>query len=215
MPIESLFLIAILIFSVILHEMAHGLMAERLGDPTARLSGRLTLNPIPHLDLWGSFIIPLVLILTNAGFIIGWAKPVPYNPHNLRNKKWGEALVAGAGPATNIGIALLFSILLRVNAGSGFLPSSFVALTMSVVFINLLLAFFNLVPIPPLDGSKVLASLVPFHLTRRFSLQAFTARYGFMGGFLLILLFLFFLWPVFFKFVAFLFTLFVGMPLVL
>src|SRR3989344_1009954 len=207
MPIEYLFTIAILIFSVILHEISHGLMAEHLGDPTARLSGRLTLNPIPHLDLWGSFIIPLVLILTNAGFVIGWAKPVPYNPHNLRNKKWGEALVAGAGPATNISIALLFSVLLRVNAGSGFLPSSFVTLTMSVVFINLLLAFFNLVPIPPLDGSKVLASLVPFHLARPFFLLAFTARYGFMGGFLLILLFIFFLWPIFFRAVSWLFYL--------
>src|SRR3989338_6432696 len=212
MPTDIVFLIAILIFSIIVHEISHGYMAEVLGAPTARLSGRLTLNPVPHLDLWGSFIIPLILILTNAGFVIGWAKPVPYNPHNLRNKKWGEALVAGAGPATNIGIALLFSVLLRVDAGSGFLPSSFVTLTMSVVFINLLLAFFNLVPIPPLDGSKVLASLVPFHLARRFSLQAFTARYGFTGGFLLILLFLFFLWPVFFKFVAFLFTLLVGSP---
>ena len=215
MPIEYLFTIAILIFSVILHEISHGLMAERLGDPTARLSGRLTLNPIPHLDLWGSFIIPLVLILTNAGFIIGWAKPVPYNPHNLRNKKWGEALVAGAGPAANIGIAVLFSVLLRADAGASFLPASFVALTMSVVFINLLLAFFNLVPIPPLDGSKILASLIPLHLAHRFSLQALTARYGFMGGFLLILLFLFFLWPVFFRFVAFLFTIFTGMPLVI
>lgn len=214
MPIDYLFLIAILIFSVILHEISHGYMAEHLGDPTARLSGRLTLNPLPHLDLWGSFIIPLILIMTNAGFIIGWAKPVPYNPHNLRDKKWGEALVAGAGPAMNIGIALLFSLLLRADALSGFLPPSFVTLTMSVVFINLLLAFFNLVPIPPLDGSKVLASLLPLHLAHWFSPHTFMARYGFAGGFLLILLFIFFLWPIFFKFVAFLFALLTGLPFI-
>ena len=215
MPIDYLFPIAILIFSVILHEISHGYMAEYLGDPTARLSGRLTLNPIPHLDLWGSFIIPLILIMTNAGFVIGWAKPVPYNPHNLRNKKWGEALVAGAGPALNIGIALFFSALLRVNLGAGFLSASFVELTMYVIFINLLLAFFNLVPIPPLDGSKVLASFLPLHLARRFSPSAFLARYGFAGSFLLVLLFIFFLWPIFFKFVTWLFTLFTGMPFLL
>jgi len=108
MPTDFIFLISILIFSVILHEISHGYVAEMLGDPTARLAGRLTLNPLPHLDLWGSFIIPLLLIVSNAGFIIGWAKPVPYNPHNFRNKKWGEAMVAGAGPAMNIFIAILF-----------------------------------------------------------------------------------------------------------
>lgn len=214
MATDLVFTIAILIFSVILHEISHGYLAEHLGDPTARLSGRLTLNPLPHLDLWGSFIIPLILIMTNAGFVIGWAKPVPYNPYNLRNKRWGEALVAGAGPAANISIALLFSVLLRINTTAGFLPSSFVTLTMSVVFINLLLAFFNLVPIPPLDGSKMLASLLPFHLAHRFSPQMFMGRYGFAGGFLLILLFLFFLWPIFFKFVAFLFTLLTGLPFI-
>ena len=183
MPTDFIFLIVILIFSVILHEISHGYMAEYLGDPTARLSGRLTLNPWPHLDLWGSFIIPFILIVSNAGFIIGWAKPVPYNPHNLRNKKWGEALVAGAGPAMNIAIALIFSILLRVNAVVDFLPQSFVQLTMFVVFINLLLAFFNLVPIPPLDGSKVLASLLPYRYARY--LHSFQTL-GIAGGFLLI-----------------------------
>ena len=215
MAIESLFLIAILIFSVILHEISHGYAAEFLGDPTARLSGRLTLNPLPHLDLWGSFIVPLMLIMTNAGFVIGWAKPVPYNPYNLSNKRWGEALVAGAGPAMNVGIAALFSVLLRIDAATGFLPASFVELAMFVIYINLLLAFFNLIPIPPLDGAKVLASLLPLHLARRFSPNAFIARYGFMGGFLLILLFIFFLWPMFSRAVAWLFTLFTGTPFVI
>src|SRR3989344_4302728 len=202
MPTDIVFLIAILIFSIIVHEISHGYMAEVLGDPTARLSGRLTLNPVPHLDLWGSFIVPLFLILANAGFVIGWAKPVPYNPYNLGNKKWGEALVAGAGPAMNILIALLFSALLRADAAMGFLSPSFVELTSFVVYINLLLAFFNLVPIPPLDGAKVLASLLPFHLSRHFSAGALMGRYGPFGGLLLLFLFIFFLWPFFFRFVT-------------
>ncbi|OGZ11973.1 MAG: hypothetical protein A3D67_03365 [Candidatus Lloydbacteria bacterium RIFCSPHIGHO2_02_FULL_51_22] len=213
MAIESIFLILILVFSVILHEIAHGYMAEALGDSTARRSGRLTLNPLPHLDLWGSVIIPLILLMTNAGFLIGWAKPVPYNPYNLRNAWWGEALVAGAGPAMNIGIAFVFSILLRVNAGADFLPSSFVDLTASLVFINLLLAFFNLVPVPPLDGSKVLASFLPLHISRWLLPHAVVARFGLPFGFLLMFLFLFFLWPVFFAAVSWLFTLFTGVPL--
>ena len=212
MPIDYLFLIAILIFSVILHEISHGFAAELQGDPTARLSGRLTLNPIPHLDLWGSFIIPLLLIMTNAGFVIGWAKPVPYNPHNLRNKKWGEAIVAGAGPATNIFIAVLFSALLRANTAAAFLPPSATEIVAFVIYINLLLAFFNLVPIPPLDGSKVLASVLPYRFARFVSMNELMARSGPFAGFFLIFLFIFFLWPIFFRFVTFLFTLLTGMP---
>lgn len=212
MPIDYLFLIVILIFSVILHEISHGYAAEFQGDPTARLSGRLTLNPLPHLDLWGSFIIPLILIMTNAGFVIGWAKPVPYNPHNLRNKKLGEALVAGAGPAMNVFIAVLFSALLRVNSATAFLPVSAVEIVTFVVFINLLLAFFNLVPIPPLDGSKLLASILPYRFARFVRIEELTYRYGPVSGFFLIFLFIFFLWPVFFRFVTFLFMLLTGMP---
>ena len=215
MPIDYLFLIAILIFSVILHEISHGYAAELQGDPTARLSGRLTLNPLPHLDLWGSFIIPLLLIMTNAGFVIGWAKPVPYNPHNLRNKKWGEALVAGAGPALNIFIALLFSVLLRVNGTMSFLPASAIEIVVFVVYINLLLAFFNLLPIPPLDGSKLLASILPYRFARFVSASELMYRYGPLAGFFLIFLFIFFLWPIFFRFVTLLFALLTGMPPIL
>lgn len=212
MPIDYFFLIAILIFSVILHEISHGFAAELQGDPTARLSGRLTLNPIPHLDLWGSFIIPLILIMTNAGFVIGWAKPVPYNPYNLRNKKWGETFVAGAGPMMNICIALLFSALIRIHAGAGVLPPSAVEISMFVVYINLLLAFFNLIPIPPLDGSKILASLLPYRFAHFVSNPSLMYRYGPLAGFFLIFLFIFFLWPIFFRFVTFFFTLLTGMP---
>lgn len=209
MPTDFIFPIAILIFSVILHEISHGLMAERLGDPTARLSGRLTLNPLPHLDLWGSFIVPLLLIVSHAGFVVGWAKPVPYNPYNLSNKKWGEALVAGAGPAANLAIALVFSLLLRVNAIYNLLPSSVADITAFIVYINLLLAFFNLVPIPPLDGSKILGSLLPYRYARHFgSLQSL----GIAQGFLLIFLFIFLLWPIFFRFVIWLFAIFTGTP---
>src|SRR3990167_6817789 len=93
-PIDAIFFIAILVFSVILHELMHGVAADKLGDPTARYAGRLTLNPLPHLDLFGSIILPAVLILTNAGFLFGWAKPVPYNPNNLSNKRWGTLWVA-------------------------------------------------------------------------------------------------------------------------
>jgi len=97
-----IFIIAILILSVVIHEVSHGYVAQMLGDPTARLAGRLTLNPIKHIDPLGSVVIPALLVITGANFLFGWAKPVPYNPYNLRYGRWGEALVAGAGPVTNI-----------------------------------------------------------------------------------------------------------------
>src|SRR3989344_1831079 len=118
-PINFIFFISILIISVVIHEVSHGYMAEYLGDPTARLAGRLTLNPIPHLDLFGSFIIPLLLFFSSSPIMLGWAKPVPYNPYNLRNQRWGDALVASAGPLSNLAIAL--SIVLFVRFGEGFL----------------------------------------------------------------------------------------------
>lgn len=154
----QIFEIFVLIFSAVAHEYMHGWMADRLGDPTAKNAGRLTLNPIPHLDLFGSIFLPLLLVIFGSGAILGWAKPVPYNPYNLRDKKWGEAKVALAGPLANLIIALAFGLLLR------FLP--FVSLTFNgllqvIVYINLILMVFNLVPLPPLDGSKILASFLP------------------------------------------------------
>tara|TARA_Y100000310_G_C20488454_1_gene717965 strand:- start:191 stop:844 length:654 start_codon:yes stop_codon:yes gene_type:complete len=138
--------------AIILHEVAHGYVALRLGDPTAYYAGRLSLNPIKHIDLWGSIIIPLVLILSSAGFVFGWAKPVPVNYYNLRKGKYGPTIVALAGPATNLVILIVFALLVRVSPEGTALPAFF----FTVAAINGFLMLFNLIPIPPLDGSKVL-----------------------------------------------------------
>ncbi len=184
-PTSLIFSIIILLLSVIIHEVSHGYAAEALGDPTARYAGRLTMNPIPHLDLFGSILLPFLLVITGSPFLIGWAKPVPYNPYNLRNQRWGEAIVAGAGPAVNIIIALFFGLILRFATLS--LSASLVSIMSTIVIINILLAVFNLVPIPPLDGSKILFSILPYGARGiRFGLE----RYGFV----LVLIFVFFLW---------------------
>lgn len=143
----------ILIFSIILHEIAHGYMANYLGDPTARLQGRLTLNPLKHIDPIGSIVVPIITSL--SGFTFGWAKPVEYNPYNLKNRRLGELLIALAGPGSNLIIALVFGTVIRytfVNSG----PSPFIEMSIYIVMINLVLAIFNLIPLPPLDGSKVM-----------------------------------------------------------
>jgi Zn-dependent protease len=114
-PLSVIFSIAVLIMSVVVHEVSHGYAAERLGDPTARLQGRLTLNPLSHLDPVGSFLVPFLTYAT-TGVAFGWAKPVPYNPYNLRNQKWGEAIVAAAGPISNLIIAFLFGMLIRIDS---------------------------------------------------------------------------------------------------
>ncbi len=148
-------------FSVVAHEVAHGYAAYLQGDNTARFQGRLTLNPLKHLEWFGSLLLPF-LSYQLGGFIIGWAKPVPFNPYNLRNQRWGEAIVAFAGPFTNICIALIFGLIIRsVFAGLIQAPMSFLQIAASIVQINLILACFNLVPIPPLDGSKILFSFFP------------------------------------------------------
>ena len=156
MGIDSIFLIAVVIFSVIIHEVMHGVAADYLGDKTARYAGRLTLNPIPHIDLFGSIILPVLLALSNSPFFFGWAKPVPYNPYNLRPGRFSEAIVAGAGPASNIAIALIGGLLVRLNIFSGANDIIFI-----IVVVNVMLFAFNLIPIPPLDGSKVLEALLP------------------------------------------------------
>ena len=132
---DFIFIITILIFSVVLHEVSHGYMANYLGDPTARLAGRLTLNPLKHLDMMGSIIIPAILIITGAGFIFGWAKPVPYNPYNLRKGgKWAEALVGGAGPAVNLLIALIFGLLIRFSILFGFATGPFIQIAAIIIY---------------------------------------------------------------------------------
>ncbi len=149
--------IIILIFSVIIHEVAHGFMADRLGDPTARIAGRLTLNPLKHIDPVGSIIVPLITSL--AGFTFGWAKPVPYNPYNLKNRRQGELLVALAGPGSNLLLAIIFGTIIRFAAQSASAP--FLEALTYIVIINIVLAIFNLIPLPPLDGSKILFSFFP------------------------------------------------------
>ena len=168
MDTSQLALIVALIFSVVLHEMAHGYAANWLGDPTARLQGRLSANPLVHIDPLMSVILPGLLIFSGAGFIFGAAKPVPYNPYNFTNQKWGEAIVAAAGPAANLFIALVFAILVR-SAEVLQLPATFVTLAISIIVLNIFLAFFNLVPIPPLDGSKILPKFLPFSLAMRYN----------------------------------------------
>lgn len=165
MGADIFFLIAILVVSVIIHEVSHGFVANWLGDPTARLEGRLTLNPVSHIDPMGSLVLPAILALSSSPFLFGWAKPVPYNPYNLgRGGRWAEAMVAGAGPAANVLIALLFALLIRLNV----LPEATVSLAVSIVFLNILLALFNLLPIPPLDGSKVFSQLLPQSLALQY-----------------------------------------------
>ncbi|KKU58642.1 MAG: Peptidase M50 [Parcubacteria group bacterium GW2011_GWA2_47_12] len=199
MELDVIFSIAILIMSVVVHEVSHGLVANYLGDPTARLAGRLSFNPLKHLDILGSVLVPLLLIMSKAGIIFGWAKPVPVNPYNLRGK-YGEALVSGAGPASNLLIALIFGLFLRFFGNA--LPISFVAISASVVFINILLALFNLVPIPPLDGSKLLFAFLP----PGSAFAEFLERYSLF----ILLAFIFFLWQFLAPVVGFLFRIFTG-----
>ena len=155
---DAVFYIAVLIMSVVIHEVSHGFAAEAFGAKTARYAGRLTLNPLKHLDIFGSVILPIVLVVSHSPFLFGWAKPVPYNPNNLSNKKWGTLAVASAGVITNFSIAIIFGILLRSVSGLG---AGFYFITSVIVLVNLALGIFNLVPIPPLDGSKILFSLLP------------------------------------------------------
>jgi Zn-dependent protease len=160
--IIQIFGFLVLIFSIVIHEFSHGWMADQLGDPTARYMGRLTLNPIPHIDPLGSVILPLFLYISNAGFIVGWAKPVPYNPYNLKDQKKGPALVALAGPASNLTVAIIFGILIRIlTAQDPIANASTITFFALIVFYNILLAIFNLVPLPPLDGSKILEYVLP------------------------------------------------------
>lgn len=152
-PLLTIFSIIILIFSVIVHEVAHGLMADRLGDPTAKLQGRLTLNPFKHLDPVGSIVVPIITTL--AGFTFGWAKPVVYNPYNLKNRRQGEFLIALAGPVSNLLIALVFGTIIRFVAAGAAGVTPFIQICSYIVIINIVLAIFNLIPLPPLDGSKL------------------------------------------------------------
>ncbi|MEK7500979.1 MAG: site-2 protease family protein, partial [Patescibacteria group bacterium] len=200
-----IFGIAILILSVVIHEVSHGYAAYMMGDPTAKNAGRLTMNPIKHLDMMGSVIVPLLLVLFRSPFLFGWAKPVPYNPYNLKNQKWGPGIVAAAGPLSNFLTAGVFGLVSAFVPLAGSLKISVAANTIMsfglqggdyavalysffvmIVWINVFLGIFNLVPIPPLDGSKVLFSFLPY---RWLNIQVFLEHYGF---FILVIFILFF-----------------------
>lgn len=210
MPTEAIFWLLVLGLSVILHEVAHGYMANYLGDPTARLEGRLTLNPLVHIDLLGTIILPLFLYITGSPFLIGYAKPVPYNPYNIKMKN-GEALVAFAGPGTNIVLALIFGLAIRffsTDMSAGLLQAFTV-----IASLNLFLAMFNLIPLPPLDGSKVLSALLPGELRRGYdSLRHNFERVGVFSGTIVLLVAFYFLSPLFSGFVVSLFSLITGLP---
>lgn len=199
-PITAILVVLIVLISVVIHEVAHGYAALWLGDTTAYYEGRLTLNPIKHLDLFGSIILPL--LLSFSGVIFGWAKPVPYNPYNLRNRRWGELAVAVAGPLSNIALAIIFGTLIRTVTMS---PSMELVAAL-IVQVNIVLAVFNMIPIPPLDGSKVLFALFPK--------QAFAWREQLeRWGMLLVILFIFFLWHLVTPVVDTIFALLTGVAL--
>jgi len=186
-------MIVILIISVVIHEMAHGFAADWLGDPTARLQGRLSPNPIVHLDPLMSVILPGLLIMSGSPILFGAAKPVPYNPYNFTNQKWGEAIVAAAGPASNIALAIIFAMIVRF-ADALALSETFIVLAVQVIILNIFLAFFNLVPIPPLDGSKILPRLLPYSARMGYDrFRAFLEQNAFIGFGLVIFFFVVFL----------------------
>lgn len=213
----------VLIFSAVLHEVAHGYEAERLGDDTARRAGRLTLNPLAHLDPFLSFLMPLVLFLT-TGFFFAGAKPVPYNPNNLRNPRTGAVKVALAGPITNLLIAFVFGVLSALVPIAGAAKDALFGAIASgsapvfagplegvyfffliIVYINVLLGIFNLVPIPPLDGSKLLFLVLP-PTPATYKFMYFMERWGLI----LVLIFVFFGFQIIFPVIDFFFALFTG-----
>ena len=188
-----------LLFSIVFHEVAHGRMALWRGDTTARDAGRLTLNPIPHIDIFGTILLPLFLILTRSPVLFGWAKPVPVNPWRFREIKKDMAFVGASGPASNFFLAVVAALLFRVLANTVGLGNPFTKLMVFGVAVNLVLAFFNLIPIPPLDGSRIVMGILPDDLAIRYSR---IERYGFLiiFGLLFLGLFRLILWPVVFRF---------------
>lgn len=197
----AIFSIAILIISVIVHEVAHGLAALWQGDPTAKYAGRLTLNPVKHIDPIGSVVVPLICAVLPGGIMFGWAKPVPVNIYNLRNPRSGEAIVAFAGPLTNIILALVFGLILKFYALV--LPVATVNILIIIVLTNLVLAIFNLMPVPPLDGSKILFSLLPDSFSE---FKRVMDQYGMLVA----IFFIFFIWQFFTPVIFYAFNLLTG-----
>lgn len=194
-----IFQLIVLVFSIVIHEVAHGAMAKELGDDTAEKLKRLTLNPLAHLDFFGSFLLPVILYLSSGGtFIFGWAKPVPYNPLKLKNPRRDSALLAFAGPMANLLLALFFGLIIRL----GILPSALIPFIIFIVAINIKLAIFNLIPIPPLDGSKILFYFFPSQ-----KLEIFFLQYGYF----LLLFFLLLGWGIIQPLISLIFYLFTGL----
>lgn len=162
---DTIFIVVVIIFSAIVHEVMHGVAAEWLGDKTARYAGRITLNPIPHIDPFGSILLPVLLGFTGSPVMFAWAKPVPYNPYNLRAdglfRRFNEAIVAAAGPLSNLVIAIIAGLIIRAGVLASIQEVIFL-----IVLANVMLCLFNLLPLPPLDGSKVLEALLPGSLGR-------------------------------------------------
>lgn len=173
MDISNIIFVVVLIISIILHEIAHGYAADRLGDPTARLQGRLSLNPLVHIDWIGSVILPFFLVISGAPFVLGWAKPVPFNPRNMKNPRIGAMVVAIAGPLTNIALAIIAALSLQLFTFS----APVVFFVHSIIVTNIALAVFNLVPIPPLDGHHLLFGLLP---ARFYQLKSWLRKYSFI-----------------------------------
>jgi len=199
----NIFQIAILIVSIVIHEVSHGYMAYALGDPTAKEYGRLTLNPLKHLDIFGSLFLPFLLIISHSPVVLGWAKPVPYNPNLLyKDYKYGPLKVALAGPGSNLVVAGFFGLILRF--GADFLSQPISLIFGYIVLINCLLAVFNLIPIPPLDGSKILITFLPARYAAALERIEF-------GGILLVLLFIFFFSGFIYNAAIFVFRLLTGL----
>ncbi|MBI4056064.1 MAG: site-2 protease family protein [Elusimicrobia bacterium] len=176
---DWIILLPILFFSIVVHEFSHGWMAHRHGDDTAYLSGRLTFNPLPHIDLWGTILLPVLCRLLNAP-LIGWAKPVPVNPNRLHHPRSDMVRVALIGPVSNLSLALMAAILYRLTVMAHLFPADFELTLMRVLFftvqLNLSLAFFNLIPVHPLDGSQVVSGLLPYRWLAQYERHA---PYGF------------------------------------
>jgi len=178
-----LFYFLVLMPGAMLHEYGHAWMATFLGDPTPKLQGRLTLNPLAHIDWFGTVLLPLIFLMSGSGFFFAYAKPVQFNPYNLKNARWGDAAVALAGPGMNILLAVIFAVLYHLLNATGLMATFFAV----VVIANIMLALFNLIPIPPLDGSHILKAFLP---AKWYPQIAIWERYGlwvllaliFLGG---------------------------------
>lgn len=207
MDIQFVFSLIALLFSVIIHEVAHGYAALLQGDRTADYEGRLTLNPIKHIDPVGTVLFPALTLMMPGGFLFGWAKPVPYNPYNLKNQRWGEAIVALAGPLSNVALAVVFGLFVRfylVPAGLALSPAGIMCSV--VVLVNITLAIFNMMPVPPLDGSKVISAVLPSGWMR---VREGIERFGFVG----VIIFLVFVWQFFQPVIPWLFGLITGISI--